>query len=112
MSDSHPGDCSSTLSMNTSIAQISNILAKRLPELKKEYHLESLEIFGSRLRRDNRPESDIDILVSFSSTPSLLEFVRLKNNLSEILGLKVDLVMRDALKPHIGAKIMDEAVLV
>ncbi len=49
-------------------------------------------------------------LVSFSSTPSLLEFVRLKNRLSEILGLEVDLVMRNALKPHIGEKIIDEAV--
>ena len=72
--------------------------------------MESLKLFGSRLRGDNRPESDMDILVSFSSTPSLLEFVRLKNYLSEILGLKVDLVMRDTLKPNIGAKIMDEAV--
>ena len=72
--------------------------------------MESLKIFGSRLRGDNRAESDIDILVSFSSTPSLLEFIRLKNHLSEILGLEVDLVMRDALKPHIGKKIIDEAL--
>ena len=92
------------------IDEIRQVLAHSLPELKKEYHVESLEIFGSRLRGDNRPESDIDILVSFSSTPSLLEFVWLKNYLSEILGLKVDLVMRDALKPHIGEKIIDEAV--
>ena len=42
--------------------------------------------------------------------PSLLEFVRLKNRLSEILELEVDLVMRNALKPHIGEKIIDEAV--
>ena len=92
------------------IDEIRQALAHCLPELKKEYHVESLEIFGSRLRGDNRPESDIYILVSFSSTPSLLEFVRLKNHLSEILGLEVDLVMRDALKPYIGEKIKDEAV--
>ena len=109
MPGSHPGACFSAF-MNTSMTEISNILAKHLPELKKEYHVESLEIFGSRLKGDNRPESDMDILVSFSSTPSLLEFVRLKNHLSEILGLEVDLVMRDALKPHIGRKIIDEAV--
>ena len=92
------------------IEEIRQVLADYLPELEKEYHLESLEIFGSRLRGDNRLESDIDILVSFSSTPSLLEFIRLKNHLSEILGLEVDLVMRNALKPHIGRKIIDEAV--
>ncbi len=92
------------------IDEIRQALAHCLPELKKEYHVESLEVFGSRLRGDNRPESDIDILVSFSSTPSLLEFVRLKNHLSKILGLEVDLVMRNALKPHIGRKIIDEAM--
>ncbi len=92
------------------VEKIRQILSLCLPELKKEYHVESLKIFGSRLRGDNRAESDIDILVSFSSTPSLLEFIRLKNHLSEILGLEVDLVMRDALKPHIGKKIIDEAL--
>ena len=92
------------------IEEIRQVLADYLPELEKEYHLESLEIFGSRLRGDNRLESDIDILVSFSSTPSLLEFIRLKNHLSKILGLEVDLVRRNALKPHIGRKIIDEAV--
>ncbi len=91
------------------IDKIRHTLTLCLPDLKKEYHVDSLELFGSRLRGDNRPESDVDILVSFSSTPSLLEFVRLKNYLSEILGLKVDLVMRDALRPHIGEKIMCEA---
>ncbi len=95
---------------STRIDEIRQALAHCLHELKKEYHVESLEIFGSRLRGENRPDSDIDILVSFSSTPSLLEFVRLKNHLSEILGLEVDLVMRNALKPHIGRKIIDEAV--
>ncbi len=90
--------------------EITQILSKQLPQLKKEYHVESLELFGSRTREDNRPDSDLDILVSFSSPPSLFEFIRLKNHLSEILGLRVDLVMRDALKPHIGERILEEAV--
>ena len=92
------------------IEEIRQVLADYLPEVEKEYHVESLEIFGSRSRADNRPENDIDILVLFSSMPSLLEFVRLKNHLPEILGLEVDLVMRNAPKLHIGGKIMDEAV--
>ena len=99
-----------TIASDITIEKIRRKLSRCLPELKQEYHVESLELFGSRLRGDNSPESDIDILASFSSTPSLLEFVRLRNHLSEVLGLKVDLVMRDALKPHIGEKIMNEAV--
>ena len=72
--------------------------------MKRRDLIKRLEKMGCLLIRHG------DRLVSFSSTPSLLEFVRLKNHLSEILGLEVDLVMRDALKPHIGEKIIDEAV--
>jgi predicted nucleotidyltransferase len=86
------------------------ILNKHLPELKQRYRIKSLELFGSRIRGKYRPDSDLDILVSFSSPPSLLDFVRLKYHLSELLGLKVDLVMREALKPNIGPRILDEAV--
>ena len=92
------------------INEIKQILALQFPELEREYRVETLKLFGSRLRGDNRPGSDLDILVSFSEPPSLLEFVRLKNRLQEILGLKVDLVMESALKPNIGKIILDEAV--
>jgi len=95
---------------NAPLDKIRHILTLRLPELKKEYQVDSLELFGSRLRGDNKPDSDLDILVSFASPPSLLEFVRLKNQLEEILGMKVDLVMRSALKPNIGEIILEEAV--
>ncbi|NPA95787.1 MAG: nucleotidyltransferase family protein [Thermodesulfobacteria bacterium] len=92
------------------LKEIRQILSCQLPKLRKDYHVESLEIFGSRRWGDNRPDSDLDILVTFSSPPSLFEFVRLKNHLSELLGVEVDLVMRNALKPHIGEQILKEAV--
>ena len=92
------------------LQEIKAILNKHLPGLRQQYHVKSLELFGSRTRGKHRPDSDLDILVSFSSPPSLLEFVRLKYHLSELLGLKVDLVMREALKPNIGSRILDEAV--
>ncbi len=95
-----------------SLNEIRKTLARQLPALKREYNVESLELFGSRPRGDNRPDSDLDILATFSSPPSLLEFVRLKIHLSEMLGIKVDLVMRDALKPHIDEQILKEAVTV
>ncbi len=84
---------------------------KKLQEIKKILNkIKFLELFGSRIRGEHRPDSDLDMLVSFSSPPSLLEFVRLKYHLSELLGFKVDLVMRKALKPNIAPKILDEAV--
>lgn len=55
-------------------------------------------IFGSFARGDNRKGSDIDILVEFKESPSLLTLIKIENDLSEILGVKVDLVTTGALK--------------
>jgi len=55
-------------------------------------------IFGSFARGDNKKGSDIDILVEFKEAPSLLTLIKLENDLSEILGVKVDLVTTGALK--------------
>ncbi len=100
----------SLMNKQISLKEIRDILLAQLPELKKKYHVESLELFGSRTREENTPGSDIDILVSFSTPPSLLEFIRLKDSLSESLGIDVDLVMRDALKPNIAVQILEEAI--
>jgi predicted nucleotidyltransferase len=52
------------------------------------------------------------MLVTFSETPSLLKFIALENYLSDLLGVKVDLVMQDALKPNIRPHILREVVRV
>jgi len=64
----------------------------------KEYNLLKVGIFGSYARGDNKKGSDIDILVEFKESPSLLTLIRLENELSEILSTKVDLVTTGALK--------------
>jgi predicted nucleotidyltransferase len=78
------------------------------PELKEKYHVSYLGVFGSYIRGEQKPESDLDVLVEFSRTPTLFKFVNLENYLSEALGIKVDLVMKDALKPNIGKRILNE----
>jgi len=65
-------------------------------------------IFGSYVRGTQRPESDLDLLVSFRETPSLFRIVETENFLSDSLGVQVDLVVREALKPTIGARILAE----
>ncbi|HSS52239.1 MAG TPA: nucleotidyltransferase family protein [Thermoanaerobaculia bacterium] len=85
-------------------------LRQLLPELAKDYHVDTLEVFGSYVRDEQSPKSDLDVLVTFSKTPGLLEFIALENHLSDLLGVKVDLVMKTALKPHIGQRILSEAV--
>ena len=87
-----------------------SILRDQLPLLAEEYHVSTLEVFGSYVRHEQRRNSDLDILVTFSQPPSLLKFIRLENELSDELGVKVDLVMKDSLKPHIGQQILREAI--
>lgn len=86
------------------------ILHEQLPMLAEQYNVATLEVFGSFVRQEQRRGSDLDILVTFSKTPSLLKLVRLENYLSDTLGVKVDLVMKDSLKPAIGKNILREAV--
>jgi len=84
-------------------------LKDMLPLLRSHYHVRSLEVFGSFLRGDEREESDLDLLVTFDEVPTLFRFVSLENFISDELGIKVDLVMKDSLKPVIGKYILEEA---
>ena len=83
-------------------------LHEMLPELKEEYNVSYIGLFGSYVRGENTPESDLDVLVEFSRPPTIFRFVNLENYLSDRLGVKVDLVMKSALKPNIGKYILRE----
>jgi len=67
----------------------------------KTFDLKRIGIFGSYSRNEQTPGSDIDILVKFKSTPSLLQLIKIENDLSETLGFKVDLITENALKNKI-----------
>ncbi len=64
----------------------------------KEYHPEYVGLFGSFIRGDGSVNSDIDVLVRFNESFSLLQLVRIENELSDKLGIKVDLVTEGSLK--------------
>ena len=70
----------------------------------------SLALFGSVARGEAGPESDIDILVEFDRPVGLFEFVRLQMRLEALLGRRVDLVTRDALRHTMRDRILDEAL--
>lgn len=80
--------------------------------IAKNYHVIQLGIFGSYQRGEQTETSDVDILVEFEPNFrfGLLTFCELENRLSELLGLKVDLVMKDSLKPKIGENILREII--
>ena len=70
----------------------------------------SLEIFGSVARGDAGPGSDVDLLVEFDRPIGLFHFFRTLRTLEQLLGCRVDLVMRDAVKPQLRGRILSEAV--
>ena len=90
------------------IADIKKIIQ---PVLWK-YPIKRASIFGSYARQEARKESDIDILVEFSSSISLLQFVNIQLELEDILGKKVDLVELSTLKPQLKANILEEQIAI
>lgn len=98
--------------MRKSFEQILIELKLKLPYLQHNYNVEKLEVFGSYARLEDDSSSDLDLLVSFIKPPSLLKFIQLENLLTEYLGIKVDLVMKKALKKNISKHILSEAKVV
>jgi predicted nucleotidyltransferase len=92
--------------------EIRRTLRSEMPRLSESYSVRCLELFGSFVRGDASEGSDLDILVDYDDAPTLFSFVRLENELSQILGVKVDLVMKRALKPALGERILAEAVTI
>ncbi|MDI6770442.1 MAG: nucleotidyltransferase family protein [Anaerolineales bacterium] len=92
----------------TSRTVISNI-RKRRAELTR-LGVKSLSIFGSVARGEERPDSDVDILVEFEGRATFDRFMDTKFYLEEILGRKVDLVMPQAIRPRMKPYIMQDLV--
>ncbi len=85
-------------------------LRAMLPELAERFGVAELGLFGSRVRGDHRPDSDLDVLVRFSpeARPSLFTLGDLVITLEERLGVTIDLALKDSLKPYIGRRILAE----
>ena len=94
------------------IDKIIKKLKELKPEIEKRYKVTEIGVFGSYLRNEQTEISDIDVLVSFAedSPITLFSFCAFENWLSDILGKKVDLVMKDSLKPRIGRQILSEVI--
>jgi len=86
----------------------------RLAALCREHHVRELSLFGSAARGETRPDSDLDLLVDFQpgADVGLLDYAGLMQDLSGLLGRKVDLVSKRGLKPFIRETVLREAQLV
>jgi uncharacterized protein len=96
--------------MAQKLESLLKILHQQIPLLAERYSVETLEVFGSYVRDEQRQDSDLDVLITFKEDPSLLTYIAIENYLSDLLGVKVDLVMKDSLKPKSGEQILSEAI--
>jgi len=93
--------------------EILGLLRLHLPELRERYGMRALRVFGSYVRGEQRRGSNVGILVEFDEPPlTLIQVIALEHYLSDFLGVRADLVEKDALKPAIGQHVLQEVVQV
>ncbi len=83
--------------------------------LQKTYGVEEIGVFGSFARGDNDANSDIDIAIEINHDKAVVgffEFARMERFLEELLGRKVDLVTKDAIKPYIKEKVLTQMIMI
>jgi len=76
-------------------------ILEKIVQVLKDQGARKIAIFGSYARREEGPGSDIDVIVEFSGRKSLLELVRIERELTEALGIKVDLLTEKSISPYL-----------
>ena len=79
-------------------------------DLAKRYHALNVRVFGSTVRDDNTPESDVDFLIDVSPEQTLLDLIAFTRELKELLGCEVDVAQSTVLHPIIRNEVLREAV--
>jgi uncharacterized protein len=93
--------------------EVKNKLAEQSAEIRKTFHVKKIGIFGSFVQDRQTRRSDVDILVEFEKGhKDFFNYMRLKNYLESSLGRKVDLVIKEAVKPRLKERIFNEVVYV
>lgn len=92
------------------LQEVTRLLREHQEVLAQKYGVTVVGVFGSYVRGEERAESDLDLLVEFLRPVSLLELVGAELYLSEVLGVKVDLVPRRSLRPELREVILSQAV--
>lgn len=96
--------------MAYTLAEIKQRLQAEKPYLYEKYGVTEIGVFGSYVRGEQRPDSDIDILITLTDPPriDLLDLVALEHHLEEVLGQSVDVALKKNLRKRIGRRILRE----
>jgi hypothetical protein len=94
----------------TSLDEIKEVIKKHRPELKSQFHVEKIGVFGSYARGAQKKRSDVDFLVTFDTAISLFDHVDLAIYLNELMGCKVDVIRHDNLRPELRDYVLKDLV--
>ncbi len=90
--------------------EVLQLLHVHADELRRDFGVASLRLFGSVARDEAAERSDVDLLVAFARAPSFREFMRLRLRLEDLLGTTVDLVTETGLKPVVRPYVEQDAI--
>ncbi len=79
---------------------------------EKNYKVDEIGLFGSYVRNQQHKTSDVDVLVTFTETPDLFQFIEHENYLTDLLGIKVGLAIKEGITSRLKDGILSEAVSV
>jgi predicted nucleotidyltransferase len=96
--------------MIQNLNEIKSLLNEHREILKERFRVSEISIFGSYARGQQTSDSDVDILIGYEQAPTLWMIAELKEYLSELLGIRVDVVTRQGLKSRIRERVLAEAV--
>ena len=89
--------------------ELRQLLSLQKQSLCEIYQITEIGIFGSYARGEETEASDVDILVDYETAPTFIMLVELRDYLSQLFGLKVDVVTKNGLKPRIRERVLAEA---
>jgi uncharacterized protein len=92
------------------LEELKQILSQNKLLLQEHYQVTQLGIFGSYARGEQTPESGVDVLIDYEQAPTLFKLVELRDFLSSLTGLRVDVVTKNGLKPRIRERVLSEVV--
>ncbi|HEY9770017.1 MAG TPA: nucleotidyltransferase family protein [Coleofasciculaceae cyanobacterium] len=95
-----------------SLEEITQLLQVNQKYLRERFRVSQMQVFGSYARGEQTINSDVDILIRYDRPPTLWMLGELRDYLTEVLGVRVDIVTEKGLKPRIRERVLAEAVKV
>jgi len=96
----------------TSLDEIKELIEQHKPELKRQFHVDKIGVFGSYARGTPKKRSDVDFLVTFDTNVSLFTLGGLYAHLQEIIGMNIDVVPLEDLRPEFRENVMKDVVYI